>query len=402
MRRVAAWSLAITLSLIASETRAQPTIAVLGVEAADGPAELAVRLTTSLRTVVKNAAGYRLVAGKDLDEIKLVFGCVDEKPDCMARAGSGMQVAKLVWGTLEKAPAGYSLTLRLLDVATARVEKFATDTVPAAKLAGAGARTVVERLAAGLLGGGRGTIKVTCNVAGADVMVGQKVVGQAESGGLLIRDLAVGTVTITVKKEGYRTWTQPVAVQASETTLVDVTLEEAEGKVVEPPPPATQPVVTPTGPPSKTGWKAVFWSSAALTVGLAVGAIVTGAQVLNGRGELEDAANTYYKDPKITTDKSWVIGTDKDLCSHQNINNPDAAGMKGVCDDKQQMALITNVLWGVAGAMAIVSGVLYWKAYVAKDAPAVAEPKSTARKIQWNVTSGVGPTGGSVGLNLRF
>jgi len=277
--------------------------------------------------------------------------------------------------------------------------------VPAAKMAGAGARTVVERLAAVLLGGPRGTIKVTCNVAGADVLIGQKVVGQAESSGLLIRDLAVGTVTVTVRKDGYRTWTQPVAVQASETTLVDVTLEEEEGKV-EPPPPATQPVVTPAAPPSKTGWKVVFWTSAALTVGLAVGAIATGAQVLNGRGELEDAANDYYKNatPPAGVDKSWVVGTDKDLCSNPKDTSDAARGIKDVCDSKQNMALITNVLWGVAGAMAVVSGVLYWKAYVAKDAPASeTRPKpSEARKIQWNLTSGVGPTGGSVGLNLRF
>jgi hypothetical protein len=399
MHRVAAWSLAITLCLTAGGAWAQPTIAVLGVEAPDGPAELAVRLTTGLRTVVKNAAGYRLVPSKDLDEIKLVFGCVDEKPDCMARAGSGMQVAKLVWGTLEKTAGGYSLTLRLLDVATARIEKVAPDTVSAAKMAGAGARTVVERLAAGLLGGPRGTIKVTCNVAGADVLVGQKVVGQAESSGLLIRDLAVGTVTVTVRKEGYRTWTQPVAVQASETTLVDVTLEEAEGKV-EPPPPATQPIVTPAAPPSKTGWKVVFWTSAALTVGLAVGAIATGAQVLNGRGDLENAANKYYKAEVEAT--HWVVGTNVDLCS--DPRNKDADGIRSVCDDNQSKALITNILWGVAGAMAVVSGVLYWKAYVAKDAPAAeTKPKpAEARKIQWNVTSAVGATGGSVGLNLRF
>jgi hypothetical protein len=405
MQRMAGWALALALVVTASVARAEPSVAVLGVEAVDAPGEMAGRVGASLKSVVRNAAGYRLVGGKDLDEIKLVFGCVDEKPDCMARAGVSMQVNKLLWGTLRKAAGGYNLTIKLLDVANARVEKFVSENVAALKMSGAGARAVVERLSRGLFVGARSSLKVTCNVNGAAVTIGTTMAGITAESGLLVRDLPPGTVTVQVKKEGYRTWTQQITVQGGETALVDVTLEEAGGRVVLP---ATQPATQPTtdeGP--GPGWKVAFWSGAAATVGLAVGAIVTGKKVWDERDNKEALVLGYSQHVPSGAPANWFVGGD--VCENDKLQNPEhrIVGLQAACDNGSKYAIITNVLWGVAGGMAIISGVLYWKAYIAKDSsakekPPASKPAEAKSTVRWLVTPSASPHGGGVGLKLTF
>jgi hypothetical protein len=410
MQRMAGWMLALALASTASVAQAEPSVAVLGVEAVDAPAEMASRVAASLKSVVRNAAGYRLVAGKDLDEIKLVFGCVDEKPDCMARAGVSMQVKKLLWGTLKKAAGGYNLTIKLLDVAGARVEKYVTENVAALKMSGAGARAVVERLTRGLFVGTRSSIKVTCNVNGAEVSVGPTMAGVTVESGLLVRDLPPGTLTVQVSKSGYRTWTQQITVQGGETALVDVTLEETGGKVIVPP--ATQPATQPTtddGP--GPGWKIAFWTSAAATLGLAVGAIVTGKMVWDSRDEKTTMVTGYSTNqvpPASGAPANWFVGGDvceKDK-SYGGVIASNGKTLQSVCDDGSKNAVITNVLWGAFGGMAVISAVLYWKAYIAKDSSArerpASKPVEARSKVRWLVAPSAGPYGGGASLKLTF
>src|SRR5690349_1588740 len=70
-----------------SAVAADNTVAVLGVEATDGaPESVAGALTEALRQRATAEKGLRLVPGKDLVEIKLIFSCPDEAPSCMAEA----------------------------------------------------------------------------------------------------------------------------------------------------------------------------------------------------------------------------------------------------------------------------------------------------------------------------
>ena len=70
----------------ASARAADSTIAVLGIEAADGaPESVAVALTDALRQRASAERGTRLVPGKDLIEVKLIFSCPDEAPSLHGR-----------------------------------------------------------------------------------------------------------------------------------------------------------------------------------------------------------------------------------------------------------------------------------------------------------------------------
>ena len=77
-------------------------MAVLGLESIDVPEPLAQQLTDALRQRAAATAGVRLVQGKDLIEIKMVFGCDGELPACMAQAGKALGADKLLYGTVKK------------------------------------------------------------------------------------------------------------------------------------------------------------------------------------------------------------------------------------------------------------------------------------------------------------
>src|SRR5438874_7464330 len=102
------------------------SVAVLGLEPVDVPEPLAQQLTDALRQRASSTGGVRMVQGKDLIEVKMVFGCDGELPACMAQAGKTLGAEKLLYGTVKKGASKTTVTVapKLLDVKTAVVEKF--------------------------------------------------------------------------------------------------------------------------------------------------------------------------------------------------------------------------------------------------------------------------------------
>src|SRR5262245_37301689 len=74
------------------------TVAVLGIEAVDLPHSFAQQLTDALRQKAAATPGLKLLPGKDLIEMKMVFGCDGETPSCMAQAGKALNAEKLLYG----------------------------------------------------------------------------------------------------------------------------------------------------------------------------------------------------------------------------------------------------------------------------------------------------------------
>src|SRR4051794_17285375 len=114
------------------------SVAVLGVEPIDVPEALAQQLTDALRQRAAGTSGVRAVQGKDLIEIKMVFGCDQEQPVCMAQAGRTLGADKLLYGTLRKAGRGgaqVAVSLKLLDVKGGTVEHSVAETVGKRELA---------------------------------------------------------------------------------------------------------------------------------------------------------------------------------------------------------------------------------------------------------------------------
>jgi PEGA domain len=407
MRRTAALAAALALCLVSTAASAETTVAVLGVEAVDAPVNSTALLANALKNRVRKTSGFKLVAGKDLDEIKLVFGCVDEKPTCMARAGKSLQAVKLVWGSLKKVSGGYNLTIKWLDVPRARVEKFVSENIGAQRVNQARADAIIARLTGSFLVSSNGTIKISSNVSGAQVMLGPRVLGQTDAGAVVLRDVPSGTHLVRVTKDGYRPWTQQVMVRGGETTELEAELEPV--KAGDGPIPMPLPKPKPSG---NTGWKIAFWTGAAVTVGLAVGMGVTGAQVMGLEDDKEDAILKYRE----TTGLNHFDAQTDDVCSAKEIESLDAEALKKICDDGQTNATIANVLLGGMLAVAALSGYFYYKAYI--DEPSSASPdedsldeaeeSAAARRsieasaVRWNVTSSAGPQGAGLGLNLQF
>ena len=67
---------------------------------------------------------------QDLAEVKMVFGCGDERPECMTKVGRNLEVARLIYGSIRKQAGGYVVLIRQLNVADGTVEKTLSETVP--------------------------------------------------------------------------------------------------------------------------------------------------------------------------------------------------------------------------------------------------------------------------------
>ncbi len=101
-------------------------------------------LTERFRTRIAVSLKFVLApnSAKDLLEEKVSAGCDNEAPDCMAKIGSKLGAAFLMFGKIEKRPKdgkdGYQLSMKLLDVEKKSVKEWA-DWVPFADFVDAGA-----------------------------------------------------------------------------------------------------------------------------------------------------------------------------------------------------------------------------------------------------------------------
>src|SRR5579859_6037220 len=110
----------------AAVAHADPSVAVLGIEPVDVPEQVSQAVTDALRQRAAATPGIRVVPGKDLVEMKMIFGCDGEQASCMAQAGRSLGANKLLYGTLKKATKNGShvvAALKLLDVNTGVIER---------------------------------------------------------------------------------------------------------------------------------------------------------------------------------------------------------------------------------------------------------------------------------------
>ena len=64
------------------------SLAILGVESIEVGDALGMQITEALRKHAAETTGVRLVPGKDLIELKMIFGCDGEAPACLAPAST--------------------------------------------------------------------------------------------------------------------------------------------------------------------------------------------------------------------------------------------------------------------------------------------------------------------------
>ncbi len=214
------------------------TVAVLGLEASEGvPDSVAVGATDALRQRMSTTSGYRLVQGRDLVEVKLVFSCPDEAPACMAQAAKSLGASRLIFGSVKKAGSdAYNVTLKLFDADREVVESWTADQLSRAQSSGSALHAPVQKWIATLTGQSLpGTVHVQGGVVGADVAIDGVGAGVMGSGRLTIANVAPGKHEITMSKPGYLPAKKSVVLGSGDTRDVAIELAaEAPARVETP------------------------------------------------------------------------------------------------------------------------------------------------------------------------
>jgi PEGA domain len=368
MRRYRVGLLAIFLvPLLAAAARAEPSVAVLGLEPIDVPEALAQQLTDALRQRAAGTLGIKAVAGKDLIEIKMVFGCDSENPACMANAGRTLGADKLLYGTLKKAGGKSSpqvvVSLKLLDVRSASVEKFISTTVNKRELAAGAVNQSAARWFGDLVEVAKPMLTITSDPTGATVTVDGGAMGRTP---VTLRELNAGSHLVTVTMPGRLPFTRTVELRPGGTHEVVAQLEAEKVAVVTPPPPPVNiappqpdhvpppPITQPPPPPARVGHPGL---TAKILAGVAVGgAVITGSVAIYTWRTYSDLEDTAHKDltmlpaPTNAAQSSFFKSPD---CSATSIAASSALNTyKGHCSSGQTYANATTALWVVTGTLA--------------------------------------------------
>jgi hypothetical protein len=394
-RAAVAIAFALACASSAAAAASETTVAVLGIEPVEVPEGLAQQLTDGLRQRVAAMPGIRQVQGKDLVEMKMVFGCDGEAPACLTQAGRSLGADKLLYGALRKQNGGRSVvvSLKLLDVHTATIEKSVNEVVSRRDLGPGGMTTLAGRWLAQLIEGRvAAVLNVTSDPTGAALAVDGQPVGRTP---ISLRELSPGTHTLAVSLTGRTTVTRTVELRAGAVSDVAVALEperraEVTPKLTPPPTGVVEPppvALTPTSRAPHPGRPAKIVALAATA-----GAVVAGAVAIytwrqyddtykkKAYGDLSDvsaavggptdATQGWFKSPTCTPPPSLATA-------------PHIEAFKTDCHSGEAYAAASTALWVVAGAL-VVGGVVSFVIgdHLDTKAKEARESHSAARLLQ--------------------
>jgi hypothetical protein len=354
--------LAAVLVLVAAPAAAwaaDETIAVLGIDALEVGDALGTQLTEALRKKAAETAGVRLVPGKDLVELKMVFNCDGEAPACLAQAGRSLGADKLIYGTLKKADGGRSVqvSLKLLDVRDLVVQKQVNETLPKKTLGPPAIAAAANRWFGQLVVPPQtGALLVQTQPADAQVLLDGAPVGRSP---YRAKDLRPRTYSVGVQLEGYVTQTRTVEVRAGATESLVLRLEREQRVVEQPPKPPQVGIVEPVSPltqelppPRHPGRPAKY-----AAIGLVAGAVVSGAVAIytwRTYLKLEDSASASLKGlaPPAGTAEQRIFYSQPKCQTPPGQTDAAAAGYVADCNSGNKYAGATTGLWVAAGALA--------------------------------------------------
>ena len=199
---------------------ADESLAILGIEAIEVGDAYGTQVTDALRRRAAETSGVRLVPGKDLIELKMVFGCDGEAPACLAQAGRSLGADRLIYGTLKKADGGRSVAvlLKLLDVRDLAVVRQVTEIFPRKALTPAAIQAAAGRWFGQLVVPAQtGGLTVQSQPSGGQVMLDGASVGTTP---LKLKDLRPRSYSVEVQLEGHAPAAQTIEVHAGATESV--------------------------------------------------------------------------------------------------------------------------------------------------------------------------------------
>jgi len=360
-----------------------PATAVLGLESSDVPTALVDAISEELRQRVSAASDMRLVSGKDLVELKLVFSCADEGHACMAQAGKSLDADRLIYGSVKKDGNDLAVWLKSFDVHHEKVENWLTDKLPAKQTDAEGIRTAVARWFAKLTGHptNAGTILVSANTFGAVVSLDGIPSGVTSDKPLAIPDVKAGAHHLVLTKAGNAPARQDVTVLAGQTLTVDLALHP-EGTAVVAGGETAQSSGTrapsdkadrgaPGPDDGRGGYRTGFWVTLGAGVVSAGAAVKFGLDVLKINKDLDQFRRYRCGDQTMNCDSTGKVAP---LTDQERKISEDKLS-EGRRDRNLQWVFI-----GVGSALGITSAYLLYKGYLdADEAPTHREAMSGLR-----------------------
>jgi hypothetical protein len=335
--------------------------AVLGIEPLEGATDgVAAEITDALRQRVAATKGYRLLQGKDLVEVKLVFACPDAAPACMSQAGKSLGADKLIFGNVKRSGNDYQVTLKLLDVSRAVVESFTAEVVPRKQADASGLRSMAPGWLSKLSGKGGGSIQVRANFPGAAVSLDGTQVGTTGTAPVVINDVAPGRHEVAVEKSGYTTTKQEFTLAAGQSLPLNLTLSPVSVEVPRPDGAGKEPDGGSAEPGSGDGptlTRIGFWIAMVGTVASAALALKFGLDVRDINSQLDQ----YRRFPCAMNPSQTCDGNGNPA---QPLMPGEGERAQELTEQGNQDQLLQWVFVGLTGAFAIAGGVLLYKGYL--------------------------------------
>jgi hypothetical protein len=207
------------------------SVSVLGLRSAVEDEEIARMMTVVLR---RAADAYRVTGlvhsgvEDDLAPLMLVYECEQLTPSCLMQIGDAMLTDYFVYGLIEpesgRADTGYAMTLSLYNVHSNQVERTLREAIP--RDAAGEVLDAMARRFYGAVSGTElpGTLSIVCEVQGAEVLLGEELLGRVGAETLVIDGLEPGGGLLTVRHEGHQPWERQVNIEAGRTTEIAVEL----------------------------------------------------------------------------------------------------------------------------------------------------------------------------------
>jgi hypothetical protein len=394
---------------------ADTTIAILGIEAAEGaPDSVAVALTDALRNRAQAERGMRVVQGRELLAIKIMFSCPDEAQSCMADAAKGLGAAKLIFGSVKKSAGdGYVVTLKLLDAARRQIDNYVAEPISAALVTPSTIKGPVQKWFATLMGqSALGTIRVRCDVPGTAIALDGQPIGVIGSEDLIHSNVPAGRREVVGSKPGYAPVRREVTVSAGNTTDVAIQMAASSGS----PFPNGNPMSLGDGSlgngggagedarvssslrdSGRGGLKLASWSTLVTSL-TGFGLALKFALDINAINRDLDPFRRYPCRGEPTVMKCGRDGVER----KPDIMPDEARYVGELQEEGKRFEGYQYIALGAGSILAVASGVLFYFGYLADDTSGLAVDVGSKRAVRVSLTPLIGPGSNGMAARLTF
>jgi len=206
------------------------SVAVLGLRSPEGDDDVARSMTDALRSVAKSVPQWNVLERPvSMSQMMLVNGCDEVDTTCLAAIARGLNVDRLVYGSVKSAGSpsrpNFDVTLNLFDRATNAIKATESQFIEntETKKLSKQAQSLIARLTAP----DAGRLVLNTNVLNAEVLLDGQPVGQTSDQKLVLDSVPSGEHTLEVSAVDHKRYSSAVSVRKGEETTLIVTLERA-------------------------------------------------------------------------------------------------------------------------------------------------------------------------------